>query len=113
MARPPLPPAVNGALHSLAARVRERFGDRVFRLVLFGSFARGDGRLPDSDVDVLVAIEAMTAEEMREIAQLAAEIGTDHTLALVPLPMDADEYRKYERQQRLLAREIASEGVPL
>jgi len=36
-----------------ARRARERFGDRIRRVVLFGSVVRGtDG--PDSDVDVLV-----------------------------------------------------------
>lgn len=108
-----LPADVRQALVTYRNWVRQRFGARVYRLTLFGSFARGDGYLPDSDVDVLVAIELLTDGEMFELVQQAAEIGTEHALVFTPLPLSADDYRKMECQQRLLAREIERDGVSL
>ncbi|MEE9457284.1 MAG: nucleotidyltransferase domain-containing protein, partial [bacterium] len=45
--------AWRGALHEVAAEVREKFGDAVERVVLYGSRARGEAGA-ESDVDVLV-----------------------------------------------------------
>lgn len=113
MSAPLLPSAVRTALDQLGSWVRDRFGPRVYRLALFGSFARGEGQLPDSDVDVLVAIDGMTQAEMIEIAQRAAEIGTDQAIALTPLPMSGEEFRELQRQQRLIAAEFERDGVAL
>jgi predicted nucleotidyltransferase len=44
------------AASEFARRASERFGERIVRIVLYGSVARGaDG--PDSDVDVLVVAD--------------------------------------------------------
>ena len=32
------------------------YGDQLKAVYLFGSFARGEGRLPDSDIDVMVVL---------------------------------------------------------
>lgn len=101
------------AAREYAAWVRARFGARVYRIALFGSFARGEGLLPDSDIDVLAAVEALDRDELIELVQRGAEISTTYALAFSPLVMSGDEYRKLERQERLLAREIARDGVPL
>ena len=44
---------VRSALRALDRKLRERFGRRYVRLILFGSRARGDYE-PDSDADVAV-----------------------------------------------------------
>jgi predicted nucleotidyltransferase len=51
-------PSSNGAaLAGFTTRLRAAFPGRVAGVVLFGSRARGEGRL-DSDLDVLVRIDA-------------------------------------------------------
>lgn len=108
-----MPTDVREAVNAFATWVRERFGPRVYRLTLFGSFARGEGILPDSDVDVLATIDDLDREELFEVVQRGAEVSATYALAFTPLPVTGDEYRKLERQQRLLAVEIARDGVPL
>lgn len=49
------PPAVRAALAEAKARLGELYGDRLARVVLYGSRARGDAG-PDSDVDLLVVL---------------------------------------------------------
>lgn len=50
-----LPPPVRAAVTEAVARLREVYGDRLDRVILYGSYARGDAR-PDSDVDLLVVL---------------------------------------------------------
>src|SRR3712207_9411507 len=54
--------------------VAEAYGDRLERVVLYGSRARGDAR-PDSDYDVAVFLRDI-ADRAREMDRLA-DIGTD------------------------------------
>ena len=56
-------------LKRFRAAVAELYGDRVERVVLYGSRARGDAR-PDSDYDVAVFLRGMT-DRVAELYQLA------------------------------------------
>ena len=69
--------------------------------------------LPDSDIDVLAVVDDLDRDELYELVQRGAEIATTYALAFTPLAMSGDEFRKMERQERLLVREIARDGVPL
>ena len=50
-----LPLPVRAAVLEAKARLEALYGDRLVRVVLYGSHARGDAR-PDSDVDLLVVL---------------------------------------------------------
>ncbi len=56
-------------LDRFRAAVREIYGDRLERIVLFGSRARGDAE-PDSDYDVAVFLRDMP-DRMAELDRLA------------------------------------------
>jgi predicted nucleotidyltransferase len=43
-------------LRRLKQGLAEIFGDQLEAVYLFGSFARGEGKLPDSDIDVMVVM---------------------------------------------------------
>ena len=49
------PAHVRAAIAEAKARLEALYGDRLDRVVLYGSHARGDAR-PDSDVDLLVVL---------------------------------------------------------
>lgn len=49
-------PDIQPLLTDLRAALEELYGDRLVRLVLYGSQARGDAH-DESDVDVLVVLE--------------------------------------------------------
>jgi len=57
-----------------------------FRLILFGSRARGDAE-PDSDVDLMVILpdEAYTFENRRTIHNVAADIALERDYVFCPL----------------------------
>ena len=56
-------------LQELHRRLTELYGERLDRLVLFGSHARGENR-PDSDLDVLVVLNGEVPWPGREIDRM-------------------------------------------
>ena len=110
---PPLPNDVKDAVVTYGTWARRRFGRRLKQLMLYGSYARGEGRRDESDVDVLVVVERLTSREMREIVARGAEIGVDRGLQLSPNPFDAASYERLRADERLLVREIDRDGVAL
>jgi uncharacterized protein len=108
-----LPVDVQRALDDFVSYARQRFGPRLDRLVLFGSYARGEAVPLESDVDILVTVTDLSTAELVEIVDRAAEITSRHNVLLTPLAMDAARFRHLERTERLLAREIARDGVQL
>ena len=66
---------VDPILSRFRAALDEVYGERIERVVLFGSRARGDAR-PDSDYDVAVFLKDLTGfgEEMGRIAEIETDI---------------------------------------
>jgi predicted nucleotidyltransferase len=88
----------------------ELYGDRLERVVLFGSRARGDAR-PDSDYDVAVFLRDMD-DRFKELDRLA-HLGTD-LLDATGEVVNALAYRAGAYNDRTpLMREIRIEGVDL
>ena len=52
-----MPDEIQKILHELKEGLVKIYGDQLQSVVLFGSFARGQGRLPDSDIDVMVVLK--------------------------------------------------------
>ena len=51
-----MPAKIIKILNELKQGLVSIHGDRLKAVYLFGSFARGEGRLPDSDIDVMVVL---------------------------------------------------------
>jgi len=58
----------------VAQDLADQLGDRLVRVLLYGSWARGEAR-PDSDVDILVVVSKLGADDRRyggSLSDLAA-----------------------------------------
>ncbi|MGC2413101.1 MAG: nucleotidyltransferase domain-containing protein [Stellaceae bacterium] len=102
-------------LKRLRAALDELYGERIERIVLFGSRARGDAG-EDSDYDVAVFLndlrEGELAERWRELDRLAllrSEILSDTGAFIDAKPYPAGTYRN----RTVLMSEIRREGVDL
>ena len=104
--------SVASALARFARAVRERFGDSVADIRLFGSHARSTAH-EGSDVDVAVVLNEAGWEIRRDIMDLATDIGLEHGLTLSPTVFDRATYERWRVQDRPLVRDIEHEGVRL
>lgn len=107
-----IPASLRPALDAYASRLRPIFGERLRELRLFGSYSRGEAH-EDSDVDVLVLIDGLTDREIGVVATEAAYTMIDTGVPISPLPMSTERLEQLRRGERLLARDLDSEGIPL
>jgi predicted nucleotidyltransferase len=107
-----LPPREKLAVEELCASLRTRFAARLRELALFGSRARGDAR-EDSDVDVLVVVDALTTSEAREVAHACGDLLTRHDVIVSPFVIATDRMHELRMRERRIAREIDQDAVRL
>lgn len=98
-------------LQRFRADVSEAYGDRVTRVVLYGSRARGDER-PDSDYDIAVFLRDMPDRfaEVHRLADIGTAILYDMGGVVNALPYGAETYND---PRMPLMHEIRREGVDL
>ncbi len=74
-------------------RLREIYGPRLKRLILFGSQARGEAG-PESDVDVLIVLEGPTGayEEAKRTSPVATKAAAYRDTALSFVHMSEEEF---------------------
>ena len=84
--------ALAPVLQQLRAGLEAQYGDRLDRVLLYGSQARGDAG-PESDVDVLVVLEG-TVDPLTEIhrnSELVADLSLEYDLVISCVYMSANE----------------------
>jgi predicted nucleotidyltransferase len=108
---PPLPPHVRAALAEAKARLVALYGDRLDRVVLYGSYARGDAR-EDSDVDLLVVLRGTYEPyaEGKEISAIRLALSLRHGVDVAMQPYSVTEAADPEHP---LMHSVADEGVVL
>lgn len=101
-------PADDPVLQRFSAALRALYGERIDRVVFFGSRARGDWH-EDSDYDVAVFLKSLP-DRWRELDRLA-DLRTDF-LAETGAFFDAKPYATSAYEERTpLMREIRGDGV--
>jgi predicted nucleotidyltransferase len=103
-------PCDDPVVKHLRAALDEMYGERIERVVLFGSRARGDAR-DDSDYDVAVFLRDITDRfaEMDRLADLGTDILNKTGEFVHAMPYRAGSYD--ERTPLMLA--VRSEGIDL
>lgn len=97
-------------LQQLRAGLAAMYGERLERVLLYGSQARGDARA-DSDVDVLVVLtgDVNPMAEIRRTGELVADLSLEHNLVLTCLFMSADEFAEEDDP---FLRNVRREALP-
>jgi predicted nucleotidyltransferase len=101
---------VDPILKRFRAALNEIYGDRLDRVVLFGSHARGEAR-PDSDYDIAVFLKDPDSfwKETGRLAEIETDILYDTGAVINALPFPAGAYRK----RTPLMHEVRREGLDL
>jgi predicted nucleotidyltransferase len=103
-------PTEDPILRRFKAALDEIYGDRLSRVVLFGSRARGDAG-PDSDYDVAVFLKSLPDQwnEMKRLADLRVDFLDDTGAFFEAKPFPADAWL----DRTPLMHEIRRDGVDL
>jgi predicted nucleotidyltransferase len=99
-------------LADLKKKLSHLLGPQAFKMVLFGSRARGDYG-EKSDVDVAILVRRLTREMKRRILDKVAEIELEYLLPISVLVLSEDEFEYLKKRERRIAIDIEREGVPL
>ena len=81
-------------LKELTNKIYDLLGDKLDRVVLYGSYARGDNT-DDSDVDILVLTKVSSDETKkydRELNKIFSRVGLEHDILLSMFLTNKDHY---------------------
>lgn len=110
-----LTPNEHVGLAAFVEHLRQRYGDDLLRVRLFGSKARGDFH-EESDFDLLIVLRMDHADYRRhwnELVDLAWDIQLTHGIIISFVLKDESNYARMQRDGLLLARNIEQDGVDL
>ncbi len=100
------------ALEEFISSIKTKYGDKIDRIILFGSYARGDYR-KESDIDVLIIwkgdeIEGWNSLE-REAVDVLFKYGSFISLKII----SPSEYKAMKELDFPFVRNISADGVVL
>ncbi|MCG3165952.1 MAG: hypothetical protein POELPBGB_01727 [Bacteroidia bacterium] len=100
---------VNTVLSEANAALKNTYGNRLNKVILFGSYARGEQK-PDSDIDLLVVLNDATlaaGKEIRLINQSLFSLGLKHGTIISAHPVSND---RFENEVSFFFNRIKKEG---
>ena len=99
-------------LIDLKKSLQEITGDRLIKMVLYGSRARGDyGR--DSDTDIAIVVRGLSMEMKHRMLNRVADIEFEYLRSLSTLILSEEDFLLLKKRERRIAADIEREGVPL
>jgi predicted nucleotidyltransferase len=97
-------------LNELKARLTQFLESRTFRLVLFGSRARGDYD-KDSDIDVAIIVDGLSQELKDRVLDLVTDLELERSKPLSPLVLGQEQFDALRGRERRIALDIVEEGI--
>jgi predicted nucleotidyltransferase len=107
-----LTPNEHAAVTEYVAGIGDRFPDRILSVILFGSKARGDANV-ESDVDLLVLVDAEDREFRSELWHIASDLSLKYNLVISVRVFAQARWSETRRLRPPLYRAIMADGVPL
>jgi len=102
------PGLTNEVAREFAAGLARRLGDELIRVSLYGSRARGEGRLR-SDFDLLVVLRRAADEARDAVHRLATEVELEQNVDLSTKILDRDRFEQLRRSSLPFWRSFARE----
>lgn len=90
----------------------ELYGDRIARLLLYGSYARGDAR-PDSDIDFLVILKDEKVRVGQEIRFMGATLSALDLQFGIHISSYPASLHSFEHSPLQFYQNVRTEGIPV
>ncbi len=102
-------PKVQSIMLEMQQALKDIYGERIVRIMLFGSHARGDASA-ESDVDALIVLKGAVkpGEEIARTGGIASELSLKHDVVISCTFVSAE---RYETEQSPLLINVRREGV--
>jgi predicted nucleotidyltransferase len=102
---------VQPILDQIKAYLRQRFGDSIESILLYGSYARGSAK-PESDIDLLVLVhDSLNPAEVRQsLSDILYDILLEHDelVSVIVLPKS-----RYEADNSMFLHHVRQEAVQI
>jgi uncharacterized protein len=107
-----MPRNIKAVLRKLKKGLTEIYGEQLKAVILFGSYARGDARPPDSDIDVMIVLkdEFNYREAQKRSIEFVASLCLENDVVITR--KFASE-KKFEESKMPLFLNIRAEGLTI
>lgn len=106
------PSELQAVIQSIVRAYQSAFGRDIVRIVLYGSYARGDFT-DDSDLDmaaIVVGSRPELQQKLKKVWDISSDLELEYGLMISPVVIPYDEYMKYKEDVPYY-RNISREGV--
>jgi predicted nucleotidyltransferase len=103
---------IEPVLKEFKEQISELYGQRLKKIVLYGSYARGQANDEHSDIDLAVVLSGTVdpCEEIDRMADIFTDLNLEHNVLIAVYPVSEENY--IEVNSPLLLN-LRREGVPV
>lgn len=109
-----MPQALQNLMHQYITEVRKIYGLCLQKIILFGSYARGDYNA-DSDVDIMILLDISDLElkaYSRQLSYMTYDFNLDNDIDIKPIAKSQAHFNKWSENYPFY-NSIRKEGVVL
>lgn len=109
-----MPQTIQNLMEQYVAEVKKIYGLHLQKVILYGSYARGDFRR-DSDVDVMILLDMSDLDlkvYSQQLSYMTYDFNMDHDLDIKPIAKSEQHFKKWSVNYPFYAN-IQKEGVVL
>ncbi len=109
-----MPQTMQSLIEQYIAEVKKIYGTHLCKIILYGSYARGDFR-PDSDIDIMILLDISDVDlkaYSQQLSYMTYDFNLDNDLDIKPIAKSEDHFRKWVVNYPFYAN-INKEGVVL
>ena len=92
-----MPDMIHNIVYQFAKQLREIYGDELKKVVVYGSYARGDYR-DDSDIDIMILVD-MSDIELKsygeKLSYMTYDFNLDHDIDIKPIAKSEEIFNKW------------------
>ena len=104
-------PGLMKSLKEMCSRLNEVYGDSMHKVVLYGSYARGE-QTADSDIDIALILSDETSEQHDKMIDIVVDYELDLAVTLSVVPIEIQQYTEWKTTLPFY-KNIEKEGILL